>query len=260
MKTDSDIFNCSNKIGFVGDICADGICCFMSIPRKQTHLGIGKIFFKRRNASYGIKLLYTGCQTKDIVYNPCKCLNFYLKELTTSDGSFLQVLLRCGIFGKRYRPYTCKEFPDKTDSFMYDIPAPCAYNEYIASKNYVALKNKHVFRLFYAIRDDLKVLGNIFPGCTDEEVRKKLNQYNEIVKVSAYWDAKKPSEYFLLEVPKIDSVLYTSGAHPKIEGVKQSYYCWQGHIESWLEKHYGNKWQDYLNRAIEQEETGGRQK
>lgn len=252
MKRDSNTIDCNKNIDLTGDICADGICCFMSIPREQTHLGILKYFLKRRNASYGIKLLYTALQTKDIVYNPCKCLDFYLKEVSTSGGTSLQVQLRCGIFSKRCRPYTCKEFPDKADSFMYDIPAPCVYNEYIASERYVRLKHKQVFRLFYAIKDDHKLMGKISPGHTAEEIRKKLNQCKEAVKVSAVWN-EKPSEYFLLEVPKVDSVLYITDKHPKIEGIKQAYHLWQGHIESWLERHYGQEWQDHLERAIKQE-------
>ncbi len=252
MKKDAIATVCRKSIGFANDICADGICCFMSIPRKQTHLGILKLFFKRRNASYGIKLLYTALQAKDIVYNPCRCLEFYLKEVSTHDGSALHVVLRCGIFGKRCRPYTCREFPDKTDSFMHDVLAPCIYNEYIAPENYVILKHKHVFRLFYAIKDDRKLLEKIFPGHTAEDARNKLNRCEEVVKVSALWN-ERPSEYFLLEVPKTNSVLYISSIHPKIEGVKQAYHLWQGHIENWLDKHYGSKWQEYLERAIEQE-------
>lgn len=252
MGTDFNPAHFSTGIVFTDDVCADGVCCFMSIPRKQTHLGILKLFLKRRNASYGVKLLYTTLQTKDIIYNPCKCLNFYLKELHTPDGPTFQVLLRCGIFGKRCRPYTCKEFPDKADSFMYDIPAPCAYNDYIAPENYVALKHKQVFRLFYAIKDNRKLLEKISPGHTAEEIRKKLNQCKGVVKVCAIWN-EKPSEYFLLEVPKVSSILYISDNHPKIESIKQAYHLWQGHIESWLEKHYGSKWQDYLDRAIKNE-------
>ncbi|MEP9410152.1 MAG: hypothetical protein HRF42_01880 [Candidatus Brocadia sp.] len=252
MKTDSNTVDCTKNTDFTGDICADGICCFMSIPRDQTHLGVWRHFFRRGNATTGIKLFYTALQSKDIIYNPCRCLNFYLKELTTPDGSILRVLLRCGIFGRRYRPYTCKEFPDKADSFMHDILAPCAYNEYIASENYQTLKHKHVFRLFYAIRDDTGLLGKIFPGYTAHETREKLSQYKEIVKVSAIWN-EKPAEYFLLEVPKSDCVLYTSHVHPKIKSVKQAYNLWHGHIESWLERHYGNRWQDYLDSAIKNE-------
>ncbi len=253
MKTDSSVSDYGKNIDFAGDICADGICCFMSIPRKQTHLGILKPFLKRRNASYGVKLLYTALQAKDIVYNPCRCLDFYLKEVDTQDGSTVRVLLRCGIFGKKCRPAPCKEFPDKADSFMYDIPAPCVYNEYLAPENYVTLKHKHVFHLFYAIKDDRKLLGKIFPGYTAAETREKLNQWRSVVKISAIWN-EKPSEYFLLEVPRVDSILYTSDKHPKIEGIKQAYQLWQGHIESWLEKHYGSRWQDRLDRAIEQED------
>ncbi len=252
MKTDSNQVNCKKDIDFTGDICADGVCCFMSIPRKQTHLGIWRHFLKRGNATAGIKLLYTALREKDIVYNPCRCLNLYLKELNTPDGSSLQILLRCGIFGKRCRPYTCKEFPDKADSFMHDIPAPCVYNEYLAPENYIALKHKQVFRLFLAVKDTPKVLGKIFPGYTFHETREKLNQYKDIVKISAIWN-EKPAEYFLLEVPRSDCVLYTSKAHPKIESVKQAYNLWQGHIESWLERHYGSKWQAHLERAIKQE-------
>lgn len=252
MKTDSNTVDINKNIDFTSDICADGICCFMSIPREQTHLGMWRRFLKRGNATAGIKLLYTTIQTKDIIYNPCRCLNFHLKELNTPDGSAIHVLLRCGIFGKRCRPYTCKEFPDKADSFMHDILAPCVYNEYIASENYLTLKHKHVFRLFYAIKDDLGLLGQVFPGHTANETREKLSQYNEIVRVSAIWN-EKPAEYFLLEVPKSDCVLYTSKVHPKIESVKQAYNCWQGHIESWLERHYGSKWQDHLERACKQE-------
>ncbi len=100
IKTDSKMEN----IGFTNDVCADGICCFMSIPWKQNHLGIWKPFLQRRSASYGIKLLYTSQQTKDIIYNPCRCLDFYLKEITTPDGNTINVLLRCGIFGKKCRP------------------------------------------------------------------------------------------------------------------------------------------------------------
>lgn len=255
MKTDSNTVVRNKNIDFTSDICADGICCFMSIPREQTHLGMWRRFLKRGNAPAGIKLLYTTLQAKDIIYNPCRCLNFYLKELNTPDGSTLQVLLRCGIFGKRCRPYTCKEFPDKADSFMHDILAPCVYNEYIASENYLTLKHKQVFRLFYAIKDDRKLLGKIIPGYTAEETREKLNQCRDVVKMSAIWN-EKPSEYFLLEVPRVDSILYTSDRHPKIEGIKQAYHLWQGHIESWLEKHYGSKWQDRLDRAIEQEDDG----
>lgn len=135
---------------------------------------------------------------------------------------------------------------------MYDVYAPCVYNEYVAHENYVKLKHKHTFRLFYAIKDDGNLLGRIFPGYTAEETRKKLSQCNTIVKISAIWN-ERPSEYFLLEVPKDDSVLYTSDVHPKIKGIEQAYHLWQGHIETWLERHYGNKWQDYLDRAIEQE-------
>ena len=259
MKTDSNTAHCSKNISFTDDICADGICCFMSIPREQTHLGMMKLFLRRGNASYGIKLLYTGVQLKDVVYNPCKCLDLYLKECKTPDGSALQVLLRCGIFGKRCRPYTCKEFPDKTDSFMHDILAPCAYNEYIAPDNYVTLKHKHEFHLFYAIKNDRKLLEKIFPGYTAEETREMLNRYKEVTKASAIWN-EKPSEYFILKVPKVDSVLYTSDVHPKIESVKQAYNLWQGHIESWLERHYGSKWQEKLNREIKQEENSGHQK
>ena len=251
MATD---MNTNNPISLTNDICADGICCFMSIPRNQSHLGIKKFFFRKKNASYGIKLLYTGIHIKDIVYNPCRCLNFYLKENNTPIGSPIQVVLRCGIFGKQCRPYTCKEFPDKSDSFMYDVHAPCAYNDYIAPKNYIELKHKDVFRLFYAIKDDDKLLKKIFPGRAPEETRNTLNQSSNIVKISAIWN-ENPSEYFLLEVPSVESVLYISGVHPKIKNVIQAYYQWQGHIESWLEKHYGNKWQERLNSAIAEEKA-----
>lgn len=254
MKTESRIVGCNKDIAFVNDICADGICCFMSIPRDHTHLGISKIFLKRRSASYGIKLLYTALQSKDIVYNPCKCLEFYLKELSTPTGYSISVLLRCGIFGKKCRPYTCNEFPDKPDSFMHDIPAPCIYNEYLASADYITLKHKHVFRLYFAIRDDHKLLKKIAPGFTTEEIRKKLNLCEKIVKISAAWN-EKPAEYFLLKVPKTEGVLYTSRVHPKIESIKQAYQHWQGHIESWLEKHYGSKWQNRINCAIEKENS-----
>lgn len=252
MKRDSNQVDINKSISFTDDICADGICCFMSVPRKQTHLGMWKTFLKRRNASYGIKLLYTATQAKDIVYNPCRCLEFCLKEINTESGPSLGVFLRCGIFTKRCRPYTCKAFPDKADSFMHDVLAPCAYNEYIAHENYVQLKYTHIFRLFYAIKDDHKLLGKIFPGYTAEETREKLNRCNDVVKVGAIWN-EKPSEYFLLEVPKTESVLYTSDVHPKIDGVKQAYDLWQGHIEGWLERHYGSKWQDHFDRAIEKE-------
>lgn len=255
MKTDSYTSDCNRNIEFTSDICADGICCFMSIPRQQTHLGMWRHFLKRGNATAGIKLLYTALRAKDIVYDPCRCLNFHLKELNTPDGFTLQILLRCGIFGKRCRPYTCKEFPDKADSFMHDILAPCVYNEYIASENYLTLKHKQVFRLFYAIKDDHGLLGKIFPAHTVNETREKLSQYKEITKISAIWN-EKPAEYFLLEVPKSNAVLYTSVAHPKIKGVQQAYSHWQGHIESWLERHYGSKWQDYLDRTIEEEADG----
>ena len=215
----------NKNITCTNDICADGICCFMSIPRKQNHLGIWKAFLRRGNASYGVKLLYTSLHDKDIIYNPCRCLEFYLKEFNTSNGSGIQVLLRCGIFGKKCRPYICESFPDKADSFMHDILAPCAYNEYLSSDTYVTLKHKHVFRLFFAIKDDSELLGKIFYGYTADETRKKLNQCDEIVKISAIWN-EKPSEYFLLEVPKTDSALYTSHAHPKIENVQQAYNQW----------------------------------
>ncbi len=241
--------NTKKNIGFTNDICADGICCFMSIPRKQTHLGMWKAFLKRGSASYGVKLLYTALSAKDIIFNPCRCLDIYLKDACTQGESTIQVILRCGIYGKKCRPYTCGAFPDKADSFMYNIYAPCIYNEYIAHESYVKLKHKHVFRLFYAIKDDRKLLEKIFPGHTAEETRERLSQCGEIGKVSAIWN-EKPSEYFLLEVPKVDSVLYTSDVHPKIKSVKQAYLQWQGHIESWLEKHYGSRWQEYLDRAI----------
>ena len=242
----------NKNISFTNDICADGICCFMSIPRKQNHLGVWKAFLKRGNASYGIKLLYTSLRDKDIIYNPCRCLEFYLKEVSAPNGSNLHVLVRCGIFGKKCRPYMCGSFPDKIDSFMYDIPAPCAYNEYLASSAYVTLKHKHLFRIFFAIKDDRKLLGKIFPGYTANETKEKLNQYTDVVKVGAVWNGK-PAEYFLLEAPKTDTALYISDAHPKIEGVQQAYNQWQGHVESWLEKHYSSKWQDHLDRAIEEE-------
>ncbi len=252
MKTDANTFDFNTHIDFTGDICADGICCFMSIPREQTHLGMWRRFLKRGNATAGIKLLYTAFSSKDIIYNPCRCLNFYLKELNTPDGLTLQIVLRCGVFGKRCRPYTCKEFPDKADSFMHDVLAPCVYNEYVAPEDYVALKHKQVFRLFYAIKDDCKVLGKIFPGYTARETREKLNQYKDIVKIGAIWN-EKPAEYFLLEVPRSDCALYTSAVHPKINGVKQAYNLWQGHIESWLERHYGGRWEYHLEHAIQQE-------
>lgn len=257
MKTGSEIVGCGKNIGLVNDICADGICCFMSIPRNQSHLGISKLFLKRRNASYGIKLLYTSLQTKDIVYNPCKCLEFYLKRSDTPAGFAANVLLRCGIFGKRCRPYTCNEFPDKSDSFMHDVPAPCVYNEYLAPADYITLKHKHDFRLYYAIKDDRKLLNKIAPGFTTEEIRKTLNLCENVVKVSAAW-GEKPAEYFLVDMPKSDCALYTSRVHPKIESVKQAYNLWHGHIEGWLEKHYGSKWQRCLDRALEDE--GGRTK
>ncbi len=252
MKTDSDIVRCSKNIGFVNDICADGICCFMSIPRDQNHLGISRLLLKRRNASYGIRLLYTSLQAKDIVYNPCKCLGFYLKGFNTPTGYAINVLLRCGIFGKRCRPYTCNEFPDKPDSFMHDVPAPCVYNEYLAPADYITLKHKHAFRLYYAIKDDRKLLNKIAPGFTAEETRKTLNLCENVVKISATWN-EKPAEYFLVEVPKSACILYTSRVHPRIESTKQAYNHWQGHVESWLEKHYGSKWQKRLDHAIENE-------
>ena len=51
MKTDSNQVDFNKPISFTDDICADGICCFMSIPRKQTHLGMWKTFIAwlRRN-------------------------------------------------------------------------------------------------------------------------------------------------------------------------------------------------------------------
>ncbi|KKO18704.1 MAG: hypothetical protein L3J18_03750 [Candidatus Brocadia sp.] len=252
MRTDPGSSGCGKNIGFVNDVCADGICCFTSIPRNQNHLGVTKVFLKRRNASYGIKLLYTALQSKDIVFNPCKCLEFYLRGLITPTGHSIGALLRCGIFGKKYRPYTCNEFPDKPDSFMHDIPAPCIYNEYLAPEDYITLKHKHIFRLYFAIRDDQKFLKKIAPGFTAEEIRKKLNLCENVGKISAIWD-EKPAEYFLLEAPKSACVLYTSKVHPKIESIKQAYHLWQGHIESWLERHYGIKWQENLNHAMKQE-------
>ncbi len=257
MKTDMHQIDCGKTIGLANDVCADGICCFMSIPRKQTHLGVWRKFIKRRNASYGVKLLYTGTHTKDIVYNPCRCLEFHLREIKTEHGSGLGVILRCGVFEKRRRPYTCKAFPDKVDSFMYDVPAPCAYNEYLADENYVQLKFSHVFTLYYAVKDDLKLLGRIFPGHTAVETREILSQCKDVAKISAIWN-EKPAEYFLLEVPKTPAVLYTSNVHPKIEGLKQAYNLWQGHIESWLDKHYGSKWQERLDRAMEKEQPAGK--
>lgn len=254
MKTGCDTVGCGKHIDFAHDVCADGICCFMSIPRNQNHLGISKIFLKRRNASYGIKLLYTALQSKDIVYAPCKCLEFYLKELSTPAGYSIHVLLRCGIFGKKCRPYTCNEFPDKSDSFMHDIPAPCIYNEYLAPEDYVTLKHKHIFRLYFAIRDNDKLLKKIAPGFTTEEIRKQLTLGENVVRISAAWDGK-PAAYFLLEVPKTEGVLYTSPVHPKIESIRQAYHLWQGHIESWLERHYGSKWQHRLDRAMEKESS-----
>mgnify|MGYP001567762374 FL=1 len=252
IPSSSNTTSCGASIGFTNDICADGICCFMSIPRKQTHLGLLKIFFRRKNASYGVKLLYTALDAKDIIYNPCKYLVFHLKETGASTGNSFQILLRCGIFGKRYRPYTCKGYPDAKNSFMHDVAGPCPYNEYIAPENYVKLKHTHVFQLYFAIMDDHKLLKRIFPGHTAEETRSRLSQCNDVVKVSAIWN-EKPSEYFLLKVPRITDILYVSHEHPKITGIKQAYHRWQGHIESWLEKHYGSKWQDCLDRAIEKE-------
>ena len=140
---------------------------------------------------------------------------------------------------------------------MHDVLAPCVYNEYIAHENYVQVKYSHVFHLFYAIKDDSKLLGKIFPGHTSEVTREKLNQCKDVVKISAIWN-EKPSEYFLLEVPKTESVLYTSSVHLQIKGVKQAYDLWQGHIESWLEKHYGSKWQSNLDDAIKKEKTAKR--
>ena len=252
VQSTSNTAGCSASIGFVNDICTDGICCFMSIPRKQTHLGLLKIFFRRKNASYGVKLLYTALDAKDIVYNPCKFLMFHLKETEGMNGNAFQIILRCGIFGKKYRPFTCKGFPDMKNSFMYDVPAPCPYNEYIAPENYVKLKHTHVFQLYFAIKDDRKLLKMIFTGHTAEETRSRLSQCNDVVKVSAIWN-EKPSEYFLLKVPRNADILYISREHPKITSVKQAHLLWQGHIETRLEKHYGSKWQDCLNRAVKKE-------
>lgn len=253
MSTDMVTSKNTENISFAEDICADGICCFMSIPRNQNHLGILRFFLKWGNASYGVKLLCTTLEKKDILYHPCRCLNFHLREINTPDGIKLYVVVRCGIINKRCRPYPCGAFPDKEDSFMYDLLAPCIYNEYRAHENYVKLKHKHLFRLFYAIKDNQKVLAKVFPGHTPEEARERLDQCSGVVKVSAFWNEKKPSEYFLFEVPKVDSILYTSQRHPKITSVKQAYDHWQGHIDSWLERHYGSKWQGYLDRTIEQE-------
>ena len=240
------------NINLSNQICADGICCFMSIPRNHRHLGIGRFFMRRRNASYGVKLLYTAVDLKDVVYNPCRCLEFYLSEGTSQDGASVQVTVRCGIFGKRYRPYTCSAFPDKADSFAHNVPAPCAYNDYLAPDNYMELKHKCVFQVYFAIKDDRKLLKKIFPGHTAEEAREWLNRCDDVVKISAIWN-EKPSEYFLFKVPKADSALYVSGVHPKITSVKQAYRLWQGHIEGWLEKHYGSSWEAHLNGALEKE-------
>jgi len=242
MGTHSDTTILHERTCYTNEICADGICCFMSIPRNQGHLGKWKYFLKRRNASYGIKLLYTTHEARDIIYNPCRCLNFFLKEVSTPNGNQLQILARCAAFDKRLRPYACGAFPDKADSFMHDVSAPCIYNEYLAPENYVALKHKHVFRLFYAIKDNTVLLQKIAPDYTVEEIRQKLNQNKDIVKIGAIWNEKKPAEYFLIEVPKVDTVLHTSRTHPKIESVKQAYDRWNGHIETWLERHYKNRW------------------
>lgn len=256
MNTNTDMVTSTSikkDIDFTDEICADGICCFLSIPKGQNHLGIWKSFLKRGNASHGIKLLYSGIQVKDVICNPCKCLDFYLKEVSNANGVNLQVLLRCTIYGKKCRPYTCNEFPDKANSFMHDIPAPCIYNEYIASKEYIKLKHKHVFRLYYAIKDDPGLLNRIFPNHSGEETRKKLNEYYNLVKICAIWDGKQ-SEYFILEVPRSNSVLHISKEHPKIESIAQAYNQWQGHIEGWLEKNYGVNWEKHLEQAIKQEE------
>lgn len=242
------------SVCYTEDVCADGICCFMSIPRKQNHLGIWKSLFKRRSASYGVKLLYISLHGKDIVYDPCKCLDFYLKWKDDDSSGGMQIVLRCAMFDKKRRPYVCKAFPDKKDSFMHDVPAPCVYNEYIAPEEYVELKHTHVFRLFYAIKDDQTLLEKIFPNSSADGARKILNQCKDIVKISAIWN-EKPSEYFLIEVPKVPSVLYTSDFHPGIKSIKQAYDRWTGHIETWLEKHYGSKWHNYLEQALEEEDT-----
>lgn len=245
----------SNKgrVCYTEDICADGICCFMSIPRKQNHLGIWKHIFRKRSAAYGIKLLYTALHAKDIVYNPCKCLDFYLtwKDDASDD---MQILLRCAAYGKKRRPYVCKAFPDRKDSFMHDVPAPCIYNEYIAPEEYVRLKHTHVFRLFYAIKDDQALLRKISPHCSVDDTRKRLDQCKDSVKISAIWN-EKPSEYFLIEVPKVPSILCTSEVHPVIKTIRQAYNRWTGHIETWLEKHYGDKWHTYLEQALENEDN-----
>ena len=252
IQSSSNSTCCGTSIGFVNDVCADGICCFMSIPRNQSHLGLLKPFFRRRNASYGVKLLYTALDAKDIIYNPCKLLMFHLKETEGANGNAFQIIVRCGIFGKKYRPYTCKGFPDADNSFMHDVLAPCPYNEYIAPENYVKLNHTHVFQLYFAIKNNQIILGKIFPGHTADEVRDRLNQCNDVVKVSAIW-GEKPSEYFLLKIPKITDILYVSQEHPRITSVQQAHPVWQGHIETKLEKHYGHKWQEYLDRAIENE-------
>ncbi|MBM4055997.1 MAG: hypothetical protein FJ264_15300 [Planctomycetes bacterium] len=231
----------------------------MSIPRKQNHLGIWKSLFKKRSASYGIKLLYTSLHGKDIVYNPCKCLEFYLKWKDDSPDN-VQILLRCAMFDRKRRPYVCGAFPEKKDSFMHDVPAPCVYNEYIAPKEYVELKYTHVFRLFYAIKDDQTLLRKISPNGSAEETRKRLEQCNDVVKISAIWN-EKPSEYFLIEVPKVSSVLLTSDFHPRIKNIRQAYNRWTGHIDTWLEKHYGGKWSNNLEQALEvEDERLGRKK
>lgn len=252
IQSSSNSTCCGTSIGFVNDICTDGICCFMSIPRNQSHLGLLKLFSLRRNASYGVKLLYTALNAKDIIYNPCKLLMFHLKEREEANGNAFQIIVRCGIFGRKFRPYTCKGFPDRDNSFMHDVSAPCPYNEYIAPENYVKLKYIHVFQLYFAINDKRKLLGKIFPGHTAEETRDRLNQCNDVVKVSALW-GEKPSEYFLLKIPKITDILYVSQEHPRITSIQQAHPVWQGHIETNLEKRYGCKWQEYLDRAIEEE-------
>ena len=236
---------------FTESECSDGMCCFTCvIPQNNRHIGFFRSLWKHGTGSNCVKLLVTSEGCKNELYDSCKFLDFIISE-NPLDSS-LKMDLRCSIY--KSRPNQCMEYPDKAGESLYQkISGPCIFNEYTAPSAYKKLVYKREWQAFYAIRDSLKTLRNIFADEDALVVREKILKAKD-VSLATLCVGKDESDYILIPIPKqTESILYLSEKHLPITTIQQAYHRWEEKTQNNLQHHYGPEWETRLKNAIEME-------
>jgi|GEM_PF-1054075 len=232
--------------------CSDGMCCFTCvIPPNNGHIGLFKSMWRRGTGSLNVKLLVTSEGQKNELYDSCKFLDFIISR--DDKNSALKIDLRCSIY--KHRPQQCRGYPDSAGESLYQsMSGPCIFNEYTASTAYKHLVYKREWNAFYAIRDDIGVIQDIFVT-EDAHAARELLVGAKDVRLATIQAGSKEVDYILIPLPKrTQNILYTSEKHQPIGTIRQAYQAWEEKIQRNLQNHYGSEWEATLKNAIEMEE------